>query len=103
MIYSLIGNNVSLLFLANHVFLHLKYKISLQPKAVEIIEKYKEISNNLLLPVISNQKMNAYLKEIADLCGITKTLTFHLARHTFVTTVTLTNGVSIESVCNVGT
>jgi len=42
--------------------------------------------------------MNAYLKEIADLCGITKTLTFHLARHTFATTVTLTNGVSIESV-----
>ena len=42
--------------------------------------------------------MNAYLKEIADLCVITKTLTFHLARHTFATTVTLTNGVSIESV-----
>ena len=42
--------------------------------------------------------MNAYLKEIADLCGINKNLTFHLARHTFATTVTLTNGVSIESV-----
>ena len=42
--------------------------------------------------------MNAYLKEIADLCGITKNLTFHLARHTFATTVTLTNGVPIESV-----
>jgi len=75
-----------------------KSMIPLLPKAAEIIEKYKEISNNLLLPVISNQKMNAYLKEIADLCGITKTLTFHLARHTFATTVTLTNGVSIESV-----
>ena len=43
-------------------------------------------------------KMNAYLKEIADVCGITKNLTFHLARHTFATTVTLTNGVPIESV-----
>ena len=42
--------------------------------------------------------MNAYLKEIADVCGIKKELTFHIARHTFATTVTLTNGVSIESV-----
>ena len=42
--------------------------------------------------------MNAYLKELADICGIRKTLTYHLARHTFATTVTLTNGVSIESV-----
>jgi len=51
-----------------------------------------------LLPVISNQKMNSYLKEIADLCGIYKELTFHIARHTFATTVTLSNGVPIESV-----
>ena len=42
--------------------------------------------------------MNSYLKEIADVCGITKTLTFHMARHTFATTVTLSNGVPIESV-----
>ena len=42
--------------------------------------------------------MNAYLKEIADVCGINKELTFHIARHTFATTVTLTNGVPIESV-----
>jgi site-specific recombinase XerD len=42
--------------------------------------------------------MNAYLKEIADLCKINKNLTFHLARHTFATTVTLSNGVPIESV-----
>lgn len=51
-----------------------------------------------LLPILSNQKMNAYLKEVADLCGITKTLTFHIARHTFATTVTLSNGVPIETV-----
>ena len=67
-----------------------------------IIDKYKthqeSFDTELLLPVLSNQKMNAYLKEIADLCGINKNLTFHLARHTFATTVTLTNGVSIESV-----
>ena len=47
---------------------------------------------------MTNQKMNAYLKEIADLCGIQKNLTVHVARHTFATTITLTNGVSIESV-----
>ena len=67
-----------------------------------ILEKYAEnpdfSDNELLLPVLSNQKMNAYLKEIADLCEINKNLTFHLARHTFATTVTLTNGVPIESV-----
>tara|TARA_R110002074_G_scaffold19509_2_gene62102 strand:+ start:237 stop:1487 length:1251 start_codon:yes stop_codon:yes gene_type:complete len=75
--------------------------IPLLPTPLQILEKYK-ISNDSedykLLPVLSNQKMNAYLKEIADLCGIKKNLTFHLARHTFATTVTLTNGVPIESV-----
>ena len=50
------------------------------------------------MPVLSNQKSNAYLKEIADLCGIKKNLTTHLARHTFATTVTLSNGVPIETV-----
>tara|TARA_R110001583_G_scaffold195292_1_gene371528 strand:+ start:254 stop:1537 length:1284 start_codon:yes stop_codon:yes gene_type:complete len=67
-----------------------------------IIDKYEahqeSLDTELLLPVLSNQKMNAYLKEIADLCKINKNLTFHLARHTFATTVTLTNGVPIESV-----
>ncbi|WP_286744396.1 site-specific integrase [Roseivirga sp. UBA1976] len=48
--------------------------------------------------MISNQKLNSYLKEIADLCGIEKNLTFHLARHTFATTVTLCNGVPLETV-----
>jgi site-specific recombinase XerD len=47
---------------------------------------------------MSNQKLNSYLKEIADLCGINKNLTFHLARHTFATTITLTNGVPMETV-----
>ena len=55
-------------------------------------------NSGTVFPVISNQKMNSYLKEIADVCGITKTLTFHIARHTFATTVTLSNGVPIESV-----
>ena len=74
----------------------------LLPMALAILDKYEEhsdVSNNRkLLPVLTNQKMNAYLKEIAVICQITKNLTFHLARHTFATTVTLTNGVPIESV-----
>jgi integrase/recombinase XerD len=67
-----------------------------------ILSKYKTdiraIAIDKLFPKISNQKLNSYLKEIADLCGIKKNLTFHMARHTFATTVTLTNGVPIESV-----
>ena len=64
-----------------------------------ILEKYKGKSpDNKLLPILSNQKMNAYLKEIGDLCEIDKELTFHLARHTFATTVTLAKGVPIETV-----
>lgn len=76
--------------------------IPLLPMAEEIIAKYKEhpqcLNEGKLLPVLSNQKMNSYLKEMADVCGINKELTFHIARHTFATTVTLTNGVPIESV-----
>lgn len=77
-------------------------RIPLLPQAVAIAEKYRNnpICENLdlVLPVLSNQKMNAYLKEIGDLCGIHKHLTFHIARHTFATTITLSNGVPIESV-----
>ena len=76
--------------------------IPLLPKALEIVAKYQDEPENVhsgkLLPVISNQKLNAYLKELATLCGIDKNITFHMARHTFATTVTLTNGVSIETV-----
>lgn len=76
--------------------------VPLLPIALEIMEKYSEhadcMINEKVLPVSSNQKMNAYLKEVADLCGIEKLLTFHIARHTFATTVTLGQGVPIESV-----
>ncbi|MDY5938862.1 MAG: site-specific integrase [Phocaeicola sp.] len=67
------------------------------PKA--IIEKYRKVEKTLgkVFPSLSNQKMNAYLKEIADLCGIKKNLTFHLARHTFAT-MSLSKGVPMESV-----
>jgi site-specific recombinase XerD len=76
--------------------------VPLLPQAAEILKKYKDhpfcVANNRLLPMKSNQKMNAYLKEIAGLCGIEKNLTTHTARHTFATTVTLENGVPIETV-----
>jgi site-specific recombinase XerD len=77
-------------------------RIPVLPLALKVIERYKDnpqcVAEDRLLPVMSNQKMNAYLKEIADLSGLSKTLTFHIARHTFATTVTLNNGVPIESV-----
>lgn len=77
-------------------------RIPILPTAQFIIDKYANhpvcINEDKLLPIFSNQKMNAYLKEIAAVCEIEKELTFHIARHTFATTVTLTNGVPIESV-----
>lgn len=66
---------------------------------IRLIEKYDGTTEGgLLFPVPSNQKVNSYLKEIASVCGIDKDLTFHMARHTFATTVTLANGVPIETV-----
>ncbi|WP_313360421.1 site-specific integrase, partial [Empedobacter sp.] len=76
-------------------------KIPLLDIPLEIINKYQDhplCKGGKLLPVFSNQKMNVYLKEIAAIAGINKELTFHCARHTFATTVTLSNGVPIESV-----
>ncbi|AEA44978.1 site-specific integrase [Fluviicola taffensis] len=76
--------------------------VPLLPIPLQIIEKYKNdeycIKSNKLLPVNSNQRYNSYLKELADICGIKKHLTTHIARHTFATTVTLANGVPIETV-----
>ncbi len=75
--------------------------VPLLPVAIEIIDRYKYhpycLSKNKLLPMNSNQRYNAYLKEIADLCGIQKKLTTHTARHTFATTVLLLNDVPMET------
>ena len=77
-------------------------RIPILPQATRILELYASHKQcqikDKVLPIMSNQKMNAYLKEIADICGVNKILTFHIARHTFATTVTLSNGVPIESV-----
>ena len=76
--------------------------VPLLPKALDIINKYKfypaKKSEEHILPHLSNQKLNAYLKELADLASINKNLTFHTARHTFATTITLANGVPIETI-----
>lgn len=77
-------------------------KIPLLNQVKLLLKKYqghpRTTISGTLMPHYSNQKINSYLKEIADLCGIKKNLTFHVARHTFATTITLTNGVPIETV-----
>jgi site-specific recombinase XerD len=77
-------------------------RIPLLPIAKDILIKYSKereiLHSGRLLPKLTNQRLNSYLKEISDLCGFNKELTFHCARHTFATTVTLTNGVPIETV-----
>ena len=75
------------------------FNVPLLDAAKDIVDKYKgTLPNEAVLPVLSNQKMNAYLKEIGDICNVNKSLTFHVARHTFATTTTLAKGVPIESV-----
>lgn len=80
-------------------------RIPLLSKAKEILTNYKDYPSlygtGKLLPVLSNQRLNTYLKEIADTCKIKKNLTMHMARHTFATSVTLSNGVPIETVSKI--
>jgi site-specific recombinase XerD len=75
--------------------------VPLLPPALEIIEKYKDhpycVSNNKLLPILSNQKYNKNLKQIAQFARIKKNLTTHIARHTFATTILLDNDVPLET------
>lgn len=79
-----------------------KVSVPLLPQALALIDKYKSHpvvkKYGRVLPKMSNQKINNYLKEIATLCGINKNMTFHLARHTFATTITLNNGIPLETV-----
>ena len=97
-----IGVDVERWIFINRTKTDTRSNIPLLPIAKALLEKYENhpqaINQEKLLPILSNQKMNSYLKEIADVCEINKELTFHIARHTFATTVTLSNGVPIESV-----
>lgn len=80
----------------------IKARIPILPKAQAILDKYENDTECLIkkkmIPVASNQKMNSYLEEIGRLCGIEKKITMHMGRHTFATTVTLVNGIPIETV-----
>jgi integrase len=80
----------------------IRCRVPLLPQAKAILQKYKDfpinLNNGKLFPVHSNQKMNEYLKELAGICGINKNLSMYVARHTFATSVTLSNGVPIETV-----
>jgi len=96
------GNNGEMWIRKTRVKTNNMCNIPLLKIPVSLLEKYKDDENcenrGQLLPVPTNQKMNAYLKEIADLCGITKKLSTHTARHTFATSVTLANKVTMENV-----
>lgn len=89
-------SNKDLWILTHRAKTAIKANVPLLPPAIKIINKYKNQQEGLI-PSLSNQKMNAYLKEIADICGIYKNLTWYVARHTFATTVALGNGVRIEN------
>ena len=91
------GDN-SLWIITNRAKTNIKSNVPVLPPVKRIIDKYSYLDGDKLLPRMSNQKINEYLKEIADLCRINKKLTHYVARHTFATTVTLGNGVSIENV-----
>jgi site-specific recombinase XerD len=94
-----IGDDSSLWIYKDRVKTGIQSRIKLLSIPLAIIKKYEETkSGSYVLPVMSNAKYNAYLKELAEGCGIEKKITTHLARHTFATTVTLANGVPIETV-----
>src|SRR5680860_218677 len=74
-------------------------KVPLLSQAQNIMDQYADsIKDEFLFPVFSNQKVNKYLKEVMLQLKVRKNITFHSARHTFATTVTLSNGVPIETV-----
>jgi site-specific recombinase XerD len=94
-----VGIDQQLWIVGNRTKTLVRVSIPLLPPALKILDKYNaDGSIGVIFQRMSNQKMNAYLKEIADICGINKNLTSHMARHTFATTVTLSNGVPIETV-----
>ena len=91
-------DNLKWIFIKRHKT-DIPSNLPILPPALTILNKYKTQNNiNGIFPMISNQKTNIALKEIASLCNFNKKLTFHCARHTFATTITLTNGVPIETV-----
>ncbi|WP_166919641.1 site-specific integrase [Flavobacterium poyangense] len=91
------GNKGELWLMTTRTKTAIRANVPILPPVLKVIEKYKGMQD-ALIPKISNQKMNAYLKELADICQVDKHLTWYVARHTFATTITLGNGVSLENV-----
>jgi len=91
------NNDGDLWIVTDRVKTGIRANVPVLPTVKRIIDKYEGLQLGLI-PKISNQKMNAYLKEIADICGIKKNLTWYVARHTFATTITLGNGIKLENV-----
>ena len=100
-----IGNDGKFWIITKRQKTNVAVKLPLLPKTREIINKYDQHPitsvSGMLLPVITNVKLNLYLKEVAEAVGIPKNITFHMSRHTFATTVTLSNGVPIETVSKI--
>lgn len=98
-------NNGSLWIRKNRQKTNNMCNIPLITAAKMLIDKYANhpecIEKNVLFPVSTNLRMNSYLKEIADSCGITKKLSTHVARHTAATIVFLANKVSLENVAKI--
>jgi len=91
------NNDGDLWIVTDRVKTGIRANVPVLPTVKRIIDKYEGLQFGLI-PKISNQKMNAYLKEIADICGIKKNLTWYVSRHTFATTITLGNGIKLENV-----
>ena len=97
-----IGNDGGKWIIIDRTKTDIRCRVPLLQQAKAILRKYENFPENRnkgeLLPVRTNQKMNEYLKELAGVCSINKNLSMHVARHTFATSVTLANGVPIETV-----
>tara|TARA_R110002020_G_scaffold293535_5_gene509220 strand:- start:155033 stop:156301 length:1269 start_codon:yes stop_codon:yes gene_type:complete len=97
-----VGDDYKKWIVTNRQKTNTRVKVPLMPTALDLIDKYAEHPmtqvSGTLFPPVTNERANLYLKEIAVACGLTKNLTFHMARHTFATTVTLSNGMPIETV-----
>jgi len=96
------GNNVNDWIIIDRTKTDNRCRIPILPAAQEILNKFEKhllvCSSNRLLPVLTNQKKNSYLKELTDICRISKNLSMHVDRHTFATSITLSNRVPIETV-----
>jgi len=98
----IVGNDYKKWIVINRSKTGIRSPVRLLLKPIEIIDRYRNNpiceQSGKIIPLYSHQKVNEYLKKISTICGINKRITFHTARYTYATTVTLSNGVPIETV-----